>query len=130
MKRKVVETSQEAYHSVTPEMLTDIYKRILDALKVLGRGSAEQIGMQLTIDSIKVTRRISEMVKLGLIYNTGIKTPTRSGRSAYQYSLKGTGTKESAVEKVYDKNKLNASDYANKIIETANGQGYIQNKLF
>lgn len=87
-KRKIIETSQEAYKSLQPDQIREIYSKVIEALKVLGMASTEQISEYTTIPHPRIHKRVSEMEKLEMIYRPGIKVPTKAGRSAYQWTLR------------------------------------------
>jgi DNA-binding Lrp family transcriptional regulator len=128
-KRKNPDTSNEAYRSITPDMLSDIYQKILKALERLGNASGQQIAMYLTLDDNKISRRLKEMEGLGLIYNTGLRTPTKSGRSAFQWALKSTGIKPVTKQVDYSKKIETAADIASNIINQT-APKYKEQQLF
>lgn len=139
MKRKVVETSQEANTLKTQDSKQRDWDKIIAALQVLGMANYEDIAEYNNwTDKNVCSRRLLELCPAtdtnpkgkGLIYNTGLKNLTKRNRKAFMYAIKSDGSKESEVEFNYRKDKVTSTDYANKIIETANGQGYIQPELF
>lgn len=94
-KRKNPDTSNDAYRSITPDMLSDIYQKILKSLERIGNASGQQIAMHLTLDDNKISRRLKEMEGLGLIYNTGLRTPTKSGTKCLPMGFKNYWNKTS-----------------------------------
>jgi len=94
------DTSHAANKAATKEMRELHYDKIKSALSVLKSANYEIIAKQAGFkDRNQASRRMKEMVGLGMIYRTDIKTATSSGRSAYNYSL--VGQKElSVVEQV------------------------------
>lgn len=86
-KRKLPETSLEAWRSITPEQLSDHHAKILTALSELKKASAEQISTHTNLHYWQITRRMSELERKQLIYKTGAKVATRTGRSAAVYAL-------------------------------------------
>lgn len=86
-KRKVAETSLEAWRSITQEQLSDHHAKILAALTDLKKASAEQISTHTNLHYWQITRRMSELERKNLIYKTGVKVATRTGRSAAVYAL-------------------------------------------
>lgn len=91
-KRKVPDTSLEAWRSITNEQLSNHHAKILASLAQIKTGSAEQISTHSNLSYWQITKRLSELVKKELIYNTGLKVPTRTGRSAYTYALCNPGS--------------------------------------
>ncbi len=87
-RRKNPSTSLDAYKSLTPEMLNEHHHKILDGLKKLGQATSEEIAATITLAKDQVYRRMNELVKMEIVYNTQIKKPTRSGRSAFVYRIR------------------------------------------
>ena len=99
-KRKNPETSLEAWKSVTSEQLASHHNKILLALKKLKRGNAEQISSFTSLNYWQVSRRISKLVAKQLIYRTGKKIKTRTGRDSYVYSIvKGKSQEKKFIQK-------------------------------
>lgn len=86
-KRKLPETSLEAWRSITPEQLSDHHAKILAALSELKKASAEQISTHTNLHYWQITRRMSELERKNLIYKTGTKVATRTGRNAAVYAI-------------------------------------------
>lgn len=86
---KVPDTSLAAYRAVTEEMRDNHFSRILKALKVLGRASAEQIALHVGMDHAQVNRRVSELERKELIWKPGSMVLTKSGRMAYVWTIRG-----------------------------------------
>lgn len=83
-------TSIEAYKSITPEMLLSHHGKILLALKELGSGMYEEIAVKTGLERHSVARRLKELQYFSpqpLIYNTGEKRKTSTGRNAFVYKL-------------------------------------------
>ena len=91
-KKKIPETSLAAYQSITNEQKENHYNKILATLAELKTASAEQIASHTTITYWQVGKRMSELEKKQLVYNTGLKVATRTGRSAYTYALCNPGS--------------------------------------
>lgn len=115
--RSVPETSRAAYESLDPEKISDIHRKILWALSQLMEDATyEEIAAFLKIEKSKVWKRISELLKAGLIYRPGTKKALRSGRAGYTYRLTDVATpKTQAFEKAlkghsiaYYSRKINA----------------------
>lgn len=86
-KRKVPPTSLEAWRSITQEQLSDHHAKILSALALIKRGSAEKISDNSTLSYWQVTKRLSELERKQLIYKTGAIVATKTGRKAEVYAL-------------------------------------------
>lgn len=89
MKKKSIETSVEAYRSLDPDKLAEIYQQIIIALSNLKEANTEQIAKFLKIDHQKVWKRVSELEKANLIYRPGNKRPTKTGRQSFTWMLAG-----------------------------------------
>lgn len=110
-------TSLDAYKSVSIEMKNNHYSKILKALKSLGSGIYEEIADYVGMDKNQVSRRLKEMELEELVYKSGLKRPTKSGRSAFVYHVVGSSQPKTEKEINYSKVKITAAEHANKIIE-------------
>lgn len=99
-KSNFPETSLEAYHAVSPEMLTNHHKSILNALKRLKSGNYEEIAASVSMERHQIGRRLSELEREGVIYKTSEKRLTSTGRSAFVYKLVENGEISAQPEKV------------------------------
>lgn len=126
------DTSHEANERMTTELRQRDYDLILGALGVLKIAIYEEISEFLRwSDKNKVSRRLKEMVGLGLIYNLGTKKLTKSGRNAYQYAIVTPDTVIPVIQKEhYLANETTASDHANAILARTNLGRLKQNNLF
>lgn len=86
-KVKLPETSLEAYQSLDPEKIRDIYKRILWALSQIGEGHYEDIAYAIKEKESRVWRRLKEMQDMNLIYRTENKKVLSSGCKGYTWKL-------------------------------------------
>ena len=85
---KLPETSIEAYHSMTDDLLSDHHKKIIKALTILRRATAEEISVYLGWDDKnRSSRRMCELERNQIIYKPGEKRKTKYGRNAYVYEL-------------------------------------------
>lgn len=114
---KQPETSREAYLSVTLEMKNTHYSKIIKALKTLGSGIYEELADYMGMEKNQVSRRLKEMEMQELVYKSGTKRPTRSGRNAFVYYLVGSSQPKTEKEINYSKVKTTATEHAKKIIE-------------
>ena len=129
MERNNPTTSHEAYASMTPVILADHYQKILSSLSVLGKAIYEEIAVHNQWqDKNRVSRRIGELERMQLVYKTGEKKLTSSGRNANVYALVTNGQKSVEPERV-DKNQTSAVDYANLLI-AASGKRLVQKEMF
>ncbi len=88
MKRQHSDTSKEAELAKTIESKGKDYSRIIKALKVLGSANYDRISQQMDAKEPNiVSRRMKEMVELGLIRKTETKSLTSRNRNAYNYCL-------------------------------------------
>lgn len=110
-KRKLPETSMEAYRSLEPKKMQDIYGKILFALERLDCATSEQIAGFLQVPHEMVWKRMSELCRppIEKVYNTGIKKATKSGRKAFAYSLKEKRVKMEQKTMFLSKNAQQAS---------------------
>lgn len=114
-KRQLPDTSHDAYASVK-HMITPHHQKILDSLKILGKGSAEQIAFHLKMDHSQINRRVSEMERLELIYKPGLKVATKTGRNAYVWQICGSdGNPIIKTERSLPGKGI--SDYSKKLIQ-------------
>lgn len=86
-KPNLPETSKEANRRATHEMRSAHKQKISKALRELKAANYETIAGKCGLDKHAVGRRLSEMERDGIVYNTKIKSNTSKGREAYMYSL-------------------------------------------
>lgn len=120
-KRKHCETSADALASIKSEDMKRLYRRIIEALKVLGQGSSQQISAYLTLEDDVVRKRLSELQNFGIIYKPGHKVPTKKGRDSYVWTLCKAGAKTDIQNKAMAGKSV--VDYSRTITE-------IQSHLF
>jgi predicted transcriptional regulator len=118
-RKKMPTTSLDAYKSLQPDQVRAIYSKIIDALKVLGMASTEQIALHLTLEHAKVNKRVSEMEKLEMIYRPGTRVPTKSGRTAYQWCLRNNQPITNKSEKALPGKGI--SDFSKEILKNKPG---------
>lgn len=116
MKRNNPSTSTEAYKSLHPDQIREVYKKIISALEVLRQASSEQIAIHLAMEHAKIHKRVSEMEGLQLIYRPGLRVVTKSGRTAYVWCLCTEDKVENKTTKTERSLKgKTVSDYSKKI---------------
>lgn len=128
--RKNPETSNEAYRSLKVEDLNEIYRLIIGALNVLGKGTFEDIAAYLKKDSSKIWKRMSELERMMVVFRPGTKKLLKSGRNGYEWMLTNSSTQKTETEHVFRKGDKSAVTYANEIIETAKNHGAKQTEMF
>jgi hypothetical protein len=86
-KRKVPSTSVEAWRSIDPAQLAQIYTGILYALGVMYKATFEEIAAHMKVNKDRVWKRMSELERMKLVYRPGSKKLLKSGRQGYEWSL-------------------------------------------
>lgn len=116
MKKNLPETSHEANTRATVEMRQNHYGKIEGALRSLELATYEQIADLLHMDRHQIGRRLGEMETAGIVFKPGTKWPTKSGRNAYQYTLKiaGKNTTKTTEKTLAGKT---VSDFSKKIFK-------------
>jgi predicted ArsR family transcriptional regulator len=127
-QRKNPDTSHAAYRAVTEEMRDNHFYRILKALKVLGMASAEQLADFLGMDHVQVNRRTSEMERRELIWRSGSKVPTKTGRWAFLWTIRGDNQPTTTASEKLMKGET-VSDISKKMQKTINTPLSTQLKL-
>lgn len=116
-KRNNPSTSIEAYKSLDPVNILEVHNRIMDALRIIGSGTFEEIARQAKLEPQRVWRRLSECLKAGVVYRPGTKKPLKSGRNGFVWALTQPGQ---SIEPVIEKSLpgLTISDFSKKLIPT------------
>jgi len=78
--RDDADTSSEAATSIR-ESARVLRERIYDLLEGGGPGSAEYVAAELDVTHLQAMKRLSDLKNSGLVVDTGLRAPTRSGRS-------------------------------------------------
>lgn len=118
---KQPKTSLEAYKAVTLEMKNNHWSKIIKALKSLGSGTYEEVSDYVGMDKHQVGRRVKEMELEGLIYKSGLKRPTKSGRNAYVYHVVGSMQPKTEKKVNFENVRTIPTDHAKKIIQLTQG---------
>lgn len=92
-KREHCDTSADALASIKSEQMVALYRKIIEALKIIGQGSSQQISAYLTLEDDVVRKRLSELGRMGIIYKPGHKVPTKKKRDSYVWQLCSAGAK-------------------------------------
>lgn len=116
MKRSNPSTSIEAYKALQPEQLRQTYKDILFALSQLGEATTAEMATALKVPHDKIWKRVSEMVRLELIYRPGTQRLMPGGKLGYTWKLTTPGQ---SIEKVTEKSLpgKTVSDFSKKILQ-------------
>lgn len=128
--RKNPETSNEAYRSLKVEDLNEIYRLIIGALNVLGKGTFEDIAAYLKKEPAKIWKRMSELERMTITYRPGTKKLLKSGRNGYEWMLTNAATQKTEKEHTFKKGEKSSIDYANELISKAQNYGAEQTSLF
>jgi DNA-binding Lrp family transcriptional regulator len=113
-KRKNPETSIEAYRSLNPDKLNEMYKSIITALSEIGEGTMEDIAKQIGCKSDKIWKRLSELSKNGIIHRPGNKRVLKSGKMGYTWML-GSGEEIKTNKPERSLKGKTVSDFSKKI---------------
>jgi predicted transcriptional regulator len=114
-KRKVPETSIEAWRSIDPAQLAQIYRGILYALGIMHRATFEEIAAHMKVDKSRVWKRMSELERMKLVYRPGSKKLLKSGRQGYEWSLTSQVTPKTDSELKALKGKPTIQDHSRAI---------------
>lgn len=116
MNRKNPKTSLQAWDQAK-HMIGPHHQKILDALKVLGTATYEEIALHVTMDKHQIGRRLKELEEQQKIYKPGTMKPTKTGRNAYLWCLTGEGQPKTDNEVRYKPGEKSLHEVANDLIE-------------
>lgn len=114
-KRKLPSTSIEAYRSLDPFQLAEIYRKIMLALVKIGEGTTQEIAASAKEDHSRIWKRVSELGRMGIIYRPGNKKMMRSGRMAYTWMLTLEGVPKTDTAEKALKGKPTVQDHSRNI---------------
>jgi len=98
---KLPTTSLEAYQMMTEPLLGDHHKKIIEALNILKKATAEEIAEFIGWDDKnRSARRMSELERDQIVYKPGEKKKTKYGRNAFVYALITTPIKPKEYKQV------------------------------
>lgn len=80
------QNSIDAHKSIKPDKPT-LYKKIREALEVIGNGTFRQIAKQANLQDMQVWKRLSEMERLGIISNVADRVCPVSNRSCSVWQI-------------------------------------------
>lgn len=114
-KRKNPDTSVAAFHSLDQSKMQEIKNKIMEALKVLGKGSSEQLADYLGMEYDNIWKRCSDLKNEGKIFASDYKVLTRKKRFARQWVIcDGSLPKTEKSQKAL-KGQKSISDYSKSI---------------
>lgn len=114
-KKNVPQTSKDAHANLRQEEIREMYKRILEALRLIKEGSMEDIATCCKVKPEKVWKRLSEMANMDLIYRPGNRKVLASGCTGYTWRLVGDEPEEQVTEKSLPGPSI--SDFSKKILQ-------------
>lgn len=117
--RKNPDTSIAAYRKLDPLRLAKTYLQIVESLKVIGEGNFEAIAEQAGVKPEKVWKRLSELVRSGIIYRTDNTVMTKNKCNAHTYKICDGEKPDSKIEKAISGKSI--ADYS---------RYFVQKKLF
>src|ERR1700677_2234720 len=82
-KRKIIDTSQDAYRSLDPDSIRAMYRKIAAALQALGPSTFEEVAAYLDEKPERIWKRLDEARKIGLCHRPGEKKKMSSGRHGF-----------------------------------------------
>jgi hypothetical protein len=115
-KKNIPQTSKDAHASLKAEEIREMYRRILEALRLIKEGHMEDIAAACHVKPEKVWKRLSEMRDMGLIYRPGNRKVLQSGCTGYTWRLVGDEPTEPVTEKSLPGKSV--ADYSKQILQT------------
>lgn len=126
--RKNPETSLQAYERITQQVRDTTYKKIIDALKKIGKGNYELIAAAAFEKESRIWKRLGELRNMGVIIDTGERTLTKDNNNSMVYALFSDAEKYKDIPKPERVESITAVDFANLLI--AKGNRVQQKSLF
>lgn len=88
MKNKIPKTSRLAFNSITLAQKQAMWAKIVKILRRLKAGANyDEIASKIGVEPVTVARRMAELVTAGIVINTPVTRPTRTGRQAMVRTL-------------------------------------------
>lgn len=115
-KRKQPDTSLAAYHSLDQSDVAILKSKIIEALKVLGKGTSEQLADHIGEEYDRIWKRCSDLKNEKKIYASDHKVLTKKNRFARQWMI-CDGTEPKTQKEVRERLKKTESvaDISRKI---------------
>lgn len=86
MKKSLPSTSVEAFYSLDPNQLIGLRRRIFEALVLIKSGHYEDIAYAAGIEPVQCWKRLSELLKDGIIHRTGERKMLSSNRVGFVWA--------------------------------------------
>jgi hypothetical protein len=87
MKRKNPVTSDAAYRGLDPNKMSETHVAIVESLKIIGEGNYEDISACSGMPEARIWKRIVDVVRKGLIHDTGKEKDTVHGNKSRIFAL-------------------------------------------
>lgn len=126
-KRPIIPASQEAFYSLDPDQLVGLRKRIFEALVLIKSGHYEDIAYAAGIEPVQCWKRLSELLKDGVIHRTGERKMLSSNRVGFVWAP-GAATEPVKKKERIMKGK-NIADFSRAINQVSQSI-HTQNQLF
>ena len=132
MARNQPDTSRLSYEKIMqPGARENTYKKVLDALKIIMDGTAWEISNQAGLKPDKVWKRLSELRRDDVIFDTGLRRNSPDQNPSMVYALSSRKEEYAHIEKPERIQSTTTADYANLMIaSTAAGKRLFQGEMF
>ena len=90
-KRKVQDTSLEAYRNLDPDKISEKKHKIINALAAIGKGNYEDVSKRTHLKPDTCWKRLSDLCSDGLVYRTGERKNLSSGSQGNIFALTEQG---------------------------------------
>ena len=132
MARNQPDTSRLSYEKIMqPGARESTYKKVLDALNIIMDGTAWEISNQAGLKPDKVWKRLSELRRDDVIFDTGLRRNSPDQNPSMVYALSSRRMEYADVPKPERIEKTTTADYANAIFAgTAAGKKLFQAEMF
>lgn len=131
-KRKNPDTSIAAFHSLDQSKVQELKNKIMEALKVLGKGTSEQIADYLGKEYDQVWKRCSDLKNEKKIFASDSKVLTKKKRFARQWVICDGAMPKTDKQVAQElKGKPTIADYSRDIASISNNtKQFRQPELF
>lgn len=86
-KRNNPSTSNDAYKSLQPDQVRAMYVKIVEALKIIGPSTYEELAKHMKEKPERIWKRLSEAGSLNLIHRPGERRVMASGRQGFVWAV-------------------------------------------
>ena len=87
MKRRNPITSDAAYCGLDPNKMSETHVAIVESLKLIGEGNFEDMAKCSGMPEARIWKRIIDVVRKGLIHDTGKEKLTANGNGSRIFAL-------------------------------------------